>query len=80
MQSRQIPATRLTNSSVHTFIPVLIGVPVFRQLKIFTVIGMHHANGMSSQPSAMQPRIKNTYMTVTIVSSRWALACAAGSL
>mgnify|MGYP001723742294 FL=1 len=36
MQSRQIPATRLTNSSVHTFIPVLIGVVllIFIMLRI----------------------------------------------
>ena len=80
MQSRHMPETKLTNSKVHTFSPVLIGVLVFRHLKILTVIGIHHANGMSIHPWATQPSIKNTFMTMLIVSSPSALTCVAGVL
>lgn len=77
LHNRHMPAIMLTNSSVHTLIPVLIGNPLFKQLKTLTVIGIHHANGRSSHPEDMHPIIKNTLMTMLSVSSS-VLTCAAG--
>lgn len=66
---RQIPETTLTNMSVHIFIAVLMGRLPCSDLKIDTVIGMHHASGISIHPCAMQPRIRKIFITVLIVSS-----------
>ena len=66
-QRRQIPPTKLKKISTQTFSPTLTGLPVFRLLNTLTVIGMHQSSGMIAHPSAIQPRIRNTLITVIMV-------------
>jgi hypothetical protein len=79
MHSKHTPATKLTNIKVQTFKPVLIGLPSLKELNIFTVIGMHHTSGITSQPSDIQPKIRNILTTISMVSSFSLIGFTAGA-
>ena len=66
MKSKHIPAIKLTKISALIFNPVPIGSFLSNLLKMLTVIGIVHANGISNQPNATQPRIKKTFITILI--------------
>ena len=52
-----MPAIRFTKMSEQTLKPVLSFSPASSFLKVLTVMGMHHAKGMSAQPIETQPII-----------------------
>lgn len=60
----KIPAIMFTNNKVQILNPMLTGSPRSAFPKYDTVIGMHQASGIRSQPYAIQPRIIKIFAAV----------------